>query len=77
MEALWKREMTKNGKKFIKIGDLVHFDNVRRVGLVVDKKVAMAFHPDENITDIKVLWSNGDIFWCLDFTLQSISRLKY
>jgi hypothetical protein len=69
--------MAKKAKKPIKIGDLVHFDKVRRIGLVLDKKVAEAFNPEEEVTDIKVLWGNGDVFWCLDFTLQSISRLKY
>jgi len=69
--------MPEKSKKSINIGDLVAFDNVRRTGLVIDKKEAEAFHPEEKITDIKVLWSNGDVFWCLDFTLQQISRLKY
>ncbi len=69
--------MAKKAKKVIKIGDLVHFDKVRRVGLVLDKKMACAFDPTEEITDIKVLWGNGDVFWCLDFTLQSISHLKH
>ena len=69
--------MSKKVKKTIKIGDLVQFDNVRRTGLVVDKKVAEAFHPSEKVNDLKVLWGNGAIFWCLDFTLRSISRAKH
>ncbi len=69
--------MSKKAKKTIKIGDLVHFDNVRHTGLVVDKKVAEAFHPSEKVNDLKVLWGNGDVFWCLDFTLRSISRAKH
>ena len=69
--------MAKKAKKSIKIGDLVSFDRVRRVGIVIDTKEAEAFHPNEDIRDIKVLWDDGAVFWCLDFTLEQISALKY
>jgi hypothetical protein len=68
--------MTKNGKKLIKIGDLVTFEPISHLGLVIEKKNAEAFYPEEDITDLKVLWGNGDTFWCLDFTLRPISPLK-
>ena len=68
--------MSKKDKKVIKIGDLVTFEPISHLGIVIEKKNAEAFHPEEDITDIKVLWSNGNVFWCLDFTLQLISPLK-
>lgn len=65
--------MSKKGKKVIKIGDLVTFEPILHLGIVIEKKNAEAFHPDEEITDLKVLWANGDAFRCLDFTLSKIS----
>ena len=60
--------------KNIKIGDLVRFDRTHHLGMVVAIRNAQAFHPEEDIRDIKVLWNSGEAFWCLDFTLSSISR---
>jgi hypothetical protein len=64
--------MSKKGKKVINIGDLVRFDQIRNLGIVIDKKTAIAFAPEENIFDLKVFWGNGALFWCLDFTLTKI-----
>jgi|TARA_R110000824_G_scaffold271234_3_gene459765 hypothetical protein len=68
--------MSKKDKKVIKIGDLVTFEPISHLGIVIEKKNAEAFHPEEDIIDFKVLWGNGDAFWCLDFTLRPISPLK-
>jgi hypothetical protein len=59
------------------IGDMVQFDSYgTAVGIVIDVKDSISFEPSEKITDILVSWSNGNIFWCLDFTLILISRYK-
>jgi len=56
------------------IGDLVRFDCSRKFGLVTEVKNAPEFQPPERIADVKVLWLDGGEFWCLDFTLELISR---
>ena len=56
---------------------MVQFDSYgTAVGIVIDVKDSISFEPSEKITDILVSWSNGNIFWCLDFTLILISRYK-
>lgn len=60
--------------KNIKIGHLVRFDRVHHLGIVIAIRESRAFHPEENIRDMKVLWNDGEAFWCLDFTLTSITR---
>ena len=57
-----------------KIGDLVQFDTSRKLGLVTEVKNAPEFEPPEKIADVKVLWLDGEEFWCLDFTLELVSR---
>jgi hypothetical protein len=56
------------------IGDLVQFDCTRKLGLVTAIKNAPEFEPPEKIADVKVLWLDGEEFWCLDFTLELVSR---
>ena len=58
--------------KPIEIGDLVRFDAAHQLGIVVAKRRALAFLPEEKVTDLKVLWSDGEAFWCLDFTLSGL-----
>jgi len=67
--------MSKKGQKHINIGDLVKFDHAHNTGLVLESKIAPAFHPEEKVYDVKVLWSTGEIFWCLDFTLKEVNYL--
>jgi len=63
----------KNKSKFA-IGDLVQFDISHIIGIVTDTKLAEAFHPLEEILDVKVYWIDGVEFWCLEFTLKLISK---
>jgi len=62
----------KNKRKFA-IGDLVEFDTTHVLGIVTDTKLAPAFLPLEEILDVKVYWSDGVEFWCLEFTLKKIN----
>ena len=62
----------KNKRKFA-IGDLVEFDTTHVLGIVTDVKLANAFAPLEEILDVKVFWSDGVEFWCLEFTLKKIN----
>jgi len=54
----------------------VQFDLSHIVGIVTDKKLADAFDPFENIHDFKVRWSDNEEFWCLDFTLNLVSKIS-
>jgi len=56
------------------IGDLVQFDFCHIAGVVTAVKMSEAFEPSEKITDVKVLWTDGEEFWCLDFTLLLLSK---
>ena len=57
------------------IGDMVQFDSYEdAVGIVIDIKESVSFESGEAIRDILVCWSNGHIFWCLDFTLILLSK---
>jgi len=56
------------------VGDLVSFDFSHALGIVLAIKEAEDFTEFENdIYDVWVCWSDGEIFWCLDFTLQHVS----
>ena len=46
------------------------------IGIVINKKLADAFNPSENIHDLKVKWNDGEEFWCLEFTLKLLSKKK-
>jgi len=46
------------------------------VGIITNKKLADAFDPSENIYDLNVRWSDGEEFWCLEFTLKLLSKKK-
>jgi len=52
----------------------VRFDSTYFLGVVIELKDAAAFDIKEGIKDVKVVWSGGGIFWCLDFTLVLVSR---
>lgn len=68
--ALQKTNMS---SKF-KVGDLVSFDFSHALGIVLAVKEAEDFTEFENdIYDVWVCWSDGELFWCLDFTLQHVS----
>ena len=62
-----------NKKNKFKIGDLVEFDCVHKLGIVIDVKMSTAFVPPEEIQDVKVCWLDGEEFWCLEYTLKLIS----
>lgn len=55
-------------------GDLVRFDITRQVGLVLEVKKSRDFH--DNLQDVRVLWNDGEDFWCLEFTLQLVSKAE-
>ena len=58
------------------IGDLVQFDYSHMIGIVTDIKNAPEFTPPDKIADVKVHWTDGEEFWCLDFTLKLLSSIK-
>ena len=63
-----------------KPGDLVRFDILHTIGVVVRTKEVEEFKdfksdpmaPDEEIYDILVYWTDEEAFWCLDFTLEHV-----
>jgi len=62
-----------NKKNKFKIGDLVEFDYMHKLGMVVDVKISTDFDPSEEVQDVKVCWLDGEEFWCLEYTLKLIS----
>jgi hypothetical protein len=52
------------------IGDLVSFDAIRSVGVIIDIKEIDFLDVDDY--EYLVLWENGEQFWCLDVTLAPI-----
>tara|TARA_R110000824_G_scaffold8737_4_gene39662 strand:- start:77252 stop:77452 length:201 start_codon:yes stop_codon:yes gene_type:complete len=63
----------KKNQEIFKVGDLVSFDTVYRLGIVVDIKPNDAFYPEEDIKDVRVLWTDNLEFWCAAFTLEKIN----
>lgn len=65
-------------KQKFEIGDLVCFSSVHVLGIIVDVRPAPAFHPEEEIQEAKVRWlePGGETFWCIDVTLDIISKVK-
>ena len=55
----------------------MQFDISRAIGIVTNKKLADGFDPSENIHDLKVRWSDGEEFWCLEFTLKLLSKREF
>ena len=55
------------------IGDLVQFDFAHSLGIVIDIKKSEYFDHIEYVSDILVCWSNGEVFWCLDCTIQHVT----
>jgi len=55
------------------IGDLVQFDFSHSLGIVLEIKKAESFESHDDISDVLVCWSDGEIFWCLDITLSRVS----
>lgn len=54
-----------------KIGDLVSFDFIRSLGIILEERVAEHLEPEEEIYEYLVKWSTGEQFWCLEFTLRT------
>jgi hypothetical protein len=61
-------------KKKFQIGDLVQFDFSHSLGIVIDIKDTKAIFFHEDISDVLVCWSDGEIFWCMEFTLSHFSN---
>ena len=60
-----------------KPGDLVRFDLLHNIGVVVAIQEIPEFtrdedRDDERIYDVLVYWVDGEAFWCLEFTLEHI-----
>ena len=53
------------------IGDLVSFDVVHAIGIIIDIKKMDFLDMDDH--EYLVLWENGEEFWCLDVTLKLIN----
>jgi hypothetical protein len=59
-------------KSRFQVGDLVEFSFTHAIGIVLDIKEEPVFSDYENVYDILVYWSDGEMFWCMDFTLRHI-----
>tara|TARA_R100001079_G_C4321913_1_gene99341 strand:- start:337 stop:537 length:201 start_codon:yes stop_codon:yes gene_type:complete len=60
-----------------KVGDLVRFDILHTIGVVIDIQEVQEFTEenkvnDEIIYDILVYWCDSEPFWCLEFTLEHV-----
>jgi len=60
-----------------KPGDLVRFDLLHNIGVVIDIQEVQEFTEedkvnDEVIYDILVYWCDSEPFWCLEFTLEHV-----
>ena len=60
-----------------KPGDLVRFDILHNIGVVVKVMEVPEFarqddRDDERIYDILVYWCDSEPFWCLEFTLEHV-----
>ena len=58
-----------------KRGDLVRFDLLHTIGVVIDVQEIQEFTEenkvdDEIIYDVLVYWCDSEPFWCLEFTLE-------
>lgn len=65
-----------NNSKY-EIGDLVSFDFVRSLGIVLEERIAEYLEPEEEIYEYLVRWSTGEQFWCLGFTLRTFYTNKH
>ncbi len=60
-----------------KPGDLVRFDLIHNIGVVIDIQEVQEFTEegkvdDEIIYDVLVYWCDSEPFWCLEFTLEHV-----
>tara|TARA_B100001287_G_C22612656_1_gene495926 strand:- start:159 stop:359 length:201 start_codon:yes stop_codon:yes gene_type:complete len=60
-----------------KVGDLVRFDILHTIGVVIDIQEVQEFTEenkvnDEVIYDVLVYWCDSEPFWCLEFTLEHV-----
>ena len=65
-------------KHKFEIGDLVSFSSMHVLGVIVDVRPAPAFYPEEEIQEAKVQWlePEGEAFWCVDITLDLVSKVR-
>jgi heat shock protein HspQ len=59
-------------KTKFQIGDLVEFSFTHSIGIVMDIKKEPTFQDYDDIYDVLVYWSDGELFWCMDFTLRHV-----
>tara|TARA_R100001224_G_scaffold32418_1_gene18000 strand:+ start:130 stop:333 length:204 start_codon:yes stop_codon:yes gene_type:complete len=62
-----------------KRGDLVRFDLLHTIGVVIDVQEIQEFTEenkvdDEIIYDVLVYWCDSEPFWCLEFTLEHVLK---
>ena len=63
----WRLKMS----SAFQIGDLVRFDASHALGVVVAlRKTGLTY--DNVIYDVLVHWVDGEVFWCMDFTLEHL-----
>ena len=60
-----------------KPGDLVYFDFLHTIGVVVETRELTEFtyeefDTDDKLYDVLVYWADGEAFWCLEFTLEHV-----
>lgn len=55
----------------LSVGDLVYLDPEERIGVILE--VVTVTKIEVPLTDIRVLWIDGDISWCLGEAITVIS----
>jgi len=58
----------------LSVGDLVYLDMEERIGIIIEVSYETKLGPP--LIDIKVLWSDGHISWCLGEAITVISPAK-
>ena len=63
-------------KQKFEIGDLVRFSSAHALGVVIDIKEAGPGWKGAQEAKVKWLEPEGETFWCVDVTLEIISKVK-
>jgi len=58
----------------LQVGDLVYLDMEEQIGIIIE--VSLETKLGSPLIDIKVLWSDGYISWCLGEAITVISPAK-
>ena len=79
LAVAWRKppQKSRNMSCSFKPGDLVRFDLLHNIGVVIDVQEIQEFTEedkvdDEIIYDVLVYWCDSEPFWCLEFTLEHV-----